>query len=273
MTQSIAFIGGGNMGFALAAGYLANSADANMDARITVADPFPDQLARYKDLAIETTTDNREAVADAGTVVLAVKPQILEQVARDIAPNLDEQLVISVAAGVPIAALEAWLGETTPIVRCMPNTPAFLGRGMTGLVANANVTAEARSAADALLRAVGDVEWFARESDLDTVTALSGSGPAYFFAMIEAMVDAGVALGMTRESALRLTARTAEGAAAMVLEGEDPGVLRVNVTSPGGTTERALSILQTGGFAQIVGQAVTGARDRSVELKEEFGNG
>ena len=269
MTQSIAFIGGGNMGFALAAGYLANAKDAS----ITVADPMTDQLARFETLPIEVTTDNQHAVAGATTVVLAVKPQILEQVARDLAAHLDGQLVISVAAGVPIDSLEAWLGATTPIVRCMPNTPAFLGKGMTGLVANKNVTEEARAAADALLRAVGDVEWFTQESDLDTVTALSGSGPAYFFAMIEAMVDAGVALGMTHESALRLTARTAEGAAAMVLDGEDPGVLRVNVTSPGGTTERALSILQQGDFAQTIGQAVTGARDRSVELKEEFGNG
>ena len=269
MTQSIAFIGGGNMGFALAAGYLANAPDA----RITVADPFAEQLARFDNLAIETTDDNHVAIRDAETVVLAVKPQILETVARDLEPLVDDQLIISIAAGVPIAALESWLGASTPIVRCMPNTPSFLGKGMTGLVANANVGAEARSRADALLATVGLVEWFEREADLDTVTAISGSGPAYFFAMIEAMVDAGVDLGLDCESALRLAARAAEGAAAIVPDGEDPGVLRVNVTSPGGTTQRALDILQNGAFAQTVAEAVKGAHDRSVELKEEFGHG
>ena len=269
MTLSIAFIGGGNMGFALAAGVLANSDDA----RVTVADPFPEQLERFASLDIETTADNHRAIEGSDTVVLAVKPQILEAVARDLAVHLSGQVVISIAAGVPLAALESWLGSDTPIVRCMPNTPAFLAKGMTGLVANANVSAAARTAADTLLRAVGDVEWFDDEAALDAVTAISGSGPAYFFAMIEAMVEAGVGLGLTPEAALRLAARTAEGAAAMVLDGEDPGELRVRVTSPGGTTERALSILQNGAFAQTVAHAVAGAHDRSVELKEEFGNG
>lgn len=264
MTTSIAFLGGGNMAHALA-----TRLSATWSGEITVADPVAVQRARF-DAPIATTADNVAAARRASVVILAVKPQIIEAVARQIAPTLDGQLVVSVAAGVPISALEGWLGTSQPIVRCMPNTPALIGAGISGLVANAFVTGAQRELTTRLLAAAGEVVWFESDTDLDIVTALSGSGPAYFFYFIEALTEAGVRLGLRPEVAKRLTVATAAGAAAMATH-EDPTMLRERVTSPGGTTERALAILAEQSFPATLDAAVRGAFHRSRELAEEFG--
>ena len=259
---AVAFVGGGNMAFALASGIAA----ANPDRPIVVSDPVAEQRARYAGRPVRVTADNRDAAIGASVVVLAVKPQIMEQVARQLAPALGrEQLVVSIAAGVRVDALRAWLGDHA-IVRCMPNTPALVGQGVTGLFASASVTAHQRDDAQGLLGAVGDTIWFDDEGDLDAVTALSGSGPAYFFAVIEALIEGGAELGLDRDVARRLVTGTAAGAAAMIGPQDDPGELRVRVTSPGGTTERALSVLEAAGVSRAFREAVRGAWERSREL-------
>ena len=260
--RNVAFIGGGNMAFALATGILR----AARDRSVVVSDPLPEQLARFTDTPIRTTPDNTEAVAGASVIVLAVKPQVMEGVARELAGVINPgQLIVSIAAGVTVSALRAWLGSSA-IVRCMPNTPALVGKGVTGLYADAGVSEAQRGEAEELLRAVGDAVWFEQEDELDAVTALSGSGPAYFFAVIEALIEGGVELGLKRDIAHRLVTGTAIGAAAMIGPHDDPGELRVRVTSPGGTTERALSVLASGGVAHTLRQAVHGAWQRSREL-------
>ena len=260
--RDIAFIGGGNMAFALATGILR----AARDRSVVVSDPLPEQLARFADTPVRTTPDNTEAVAGASVIVLAVKPQVMEGVARELAGVINPgQLIVSIAAGVTVSALRAWLGSSA-IVRCMPNTPALVGKGVTGLYADAGVSEAQRGEAEELLRAVGDAVWFEQEGELDAVTALSGSGPAYFFAVIEALIEGGVELGLKRDIAHRLVTGTAIGAAAMIGPQDDPGELRVRVTSPGGTTERALSVLASGGVAHTLRQAVHGAWQRSREL-------
>ena len=260
--RSVAFIGGGNMAFALASGILR----ADPGRSVVVSDPVPEQLARFADTPIDTTLDNMEAVQGASVIVLAVKPQMMEGVARELAGALNaQQLVVSIAAGVTASALRSWL-DSRAIVRCMPNTPALVGKGVTGLYADSGVSDAQRGEAEALLRAVGDAIWFEHEGELDAVTALSGSGPAYFFAVIEALIEGGVELGLERDIAHRLVTGTAMGAAAMVGPQDDPGELRVRVTSPGGTTERALSVLASGGVAHTLRQAVHGAWQRSREL-------
>ena len=263
-TNRIAFIGGGNMAYALA-----TRLAATQSAQIIVAEPSADRRACFG-AAVATTTNNVEAVHGANVVVLAVKPQVVETVARQVGAALDAQaLVVSIAAGVPLNAIERWLGGTRAVVRCMPNTPALVGAGISGLVANAATSALQRRATEDILRAVGDVAWFEAEADLDAVTALSGSGPAYFFYMVEALAEAGTALGLTPEVAKRLVVATAAGAAAMAAE-DDPARLREQVTSPGGTTQRALSILAERAFPETLAAAVRGAFERSRQLAQEI---
>lgn len=263
MTQRIAFVGGGNMAYALATRLAQHAFE------VVVAEPVAEQRARF-DPPVSTTPDNTFAVQGASTVVLAVKPQVLESVVREIAPSMrDGQLVVSIAAGVPMATLEGWLGNGTAVVRCMPNTPALVGAGITGLIANAAVTPVQRDEAETILRAVGEVIWFDTDVDLDAVTALSGSGPAYFFAVIEALAAAGAGIGLDPKTANRLVVATARGAAIMAA-GDDPAELRVRVTSPGGTTERALSILAEHSVHEALAEAVRGAFERSRELAREL---
>lgn len=260
----IAFVGGGNMAFAMV-----NGLRAGTSFEIAVADPVPEQLARFE--GVSTTADNAAAAAGADAVVLAVKPQ---QIAAAVtATALDPaQLVISIAAGVPMHAITGWTSAGQPIVRCMPNTPALLGAGITGAVPNGNVGAPHRTLAEHVLSAAGEVVWFDKEASLDAVTALSGSGPAYFFYLLEAMVDAGATLGVEADTARRLAVATAVGAARMAAAGDaDPATLRARVTSPGGTTERALSILASNRVDAAIRQAVEGAWHRSRELGKEFG--
>ena len=263
MTRRIAFVGGGNMAYALATRLARRTFD------VVVSEPVAEQRARFA-APVSTTPHNLVAVRGASTVVLAVKPQVLESVVREIAPGMrDDQLVVSIAAGVPMTALERWLGNGRALVRCMPNTPALVGAGISGLIANAAATPDQRNEAEAILRAAGEVVWFESDTDLDAVTALSGSGPAYFFAVIEALAVAGTNIGLDPDTARRLVVATARGAAIMAAD-DDPAELRVRVTSPGGTTARALSILDERSFPESLDAAVRGAFERSRELAREL---
>ncbi len=261
----IAFVGGGNMAFAMVNGLRASGA-----FDISVADPIAAQRERFEGVTI--TADNAAAAAGADAVVIAVKPQQMADAVRALDPD-PGQLLVSIAAGVPMRAIAGWTSPRQPIVRCMPNTPALLGAGIAGAVPNAAVRAPHRALAQDILAATGEVVWFEDEASLDAVTALSGSGPAYVFYLLEAMIEAGVDLGMDAGTARHLAVATALGAARMAGgEDADPAALRKRVTSPGGTTERALSILESNDVGATVRQAIHGAWRRSRELAEEFGN-
>jgi pyrroline-5-carboxylate reductase len=265
----ICFIGAGNMASSLISGLLNSGFEATS---IRAADPATTQLKALAERGVVTTSDNAHAIAGAEVVVLAVKPQVLGAVAQ-LLPLTAEQLVVSIAAGVPLASLQGWTTPTQPIVRCMPNTPALVGAGITALFANDNVTPSQRQQAETLLGAAGKTLWVASEDLLDAVTAVSGSGPAYFFYLMEAMIEAGQALGLDTNTAISLTIETAYGAARMARDGDTPpGALRANVTSPGGTTQRALSILDAADCQGIIRAALHGAAQRSAELAKEFGS-
>ena len=269
----LSFIGGGNMAGSLIAGLIA---DGWNPASIRVSDTDTRQLERLSQrFPIETSSDNAQAVAGADVLVLAVKPQVLEGVAHTIASSVSRvnPLVISIAAGIPEAALRQWLGDKTAIVRCMPNTPAMVQSGATGMYANPLVTDEQRSIAESILRAVGIVVWVDDEAMMDAVTALSGSGPAYIFLFIEALQASARELGLAEETAYLLALQTVFGAAKMALESqEDAATLRQRVTSPGGTTECAINTFQEGGFEKLVSKALYAAAERSRELAKEFGS-
>jgi pyrroline-5-carboxylate reductase len=269
----LSFIGGGNMACSLIAGLIA---DGWNPASIRVSDTDTRQLERLSQrFPIETSSDNAQAVAGADVLVLAVKPQVLEGIAHTIASSVSRvnPLVISIAAGIPEAALRQWLGDKTAIVRCMPNTPAMVQSGATGMYANPLVTDEQRSIAESILRAVGIVVWVDDEAMMDAVTALSGSGPAYIFLFIEALQASARELGLAEKTAYLLALQTVFGAAKMALESqEDAATLRQRVTSPGGTTERAINTFQEGGFEKLVSKALYAAAERSRELAKEFGS-
>jgi pyrroline-5-carboxylate reductase len=271
----IAFIGAGNMAASLIGGLRAQGVPAE---RIRASDPGAEQRAKVSaEHGIFICADNAEAVAGVDVIVLAVKPQVMKSVCQALAPHLTEgQLIVSIAAGIPCDSLERWLGEQAAavpaIVRCMPNTPALLGQGVSGLYATARVSAEQRHQAEQLLSAVGVALWLDDEQQIDAVTAVSGSGPAYVFLLIEAMTAAGEQLGLPRATAAQLTLQTALGAARMALESEvDAAELRRRVTSPNGTTEAAIKSFQAGGFEALVHQALTAAATRSAELAEQLG--
>lgn len=267
----IAFIGCGNMGRCLIAGLLADGFPA---ARLRAADPDGQQLERLAEqTGITGTSENATATQEADVVVLSVKPQQMHTVASGLKAALAARrpMVVSIAAGIRVADLRRWIGEL-PVVRAMPNTPALLRCGASGLYAGEGVTDEQREQAEAILRAVGLTVWVDEEEAIDAVTAVSGSGPAYFFWLMEWMENAGVRLGLAREQARLLTLQTALGAARMALEsGVDPATLRKQVTSPGGTTESALRIMQERGMGSVIEEALTGARDRAAEMAAQFG--
>jgi len=233
------------MGRSLIAGLSSSGWPQNL---IRVSDPMLEQLdaiaSRHQD--IQTFADNHTAVQGADVVLFAVKPQVIKNVAQDLANTIAQvhPLVMSIAAGVPSGALSAWLGAGTAIVRCMPNTPALLRCGITGLYANNNVNIDQRAIAETILQTVGVTLWFNDETQLDVVTAVSGSGPAYYFYLMEALEQAATELQLSSKQARMLTLHTALGAARLALETEeDPAGLRSKVTSKGGTTERAISEL------------------------------
>ena len=260
------------MARSLAGGLIANGWRAG---RILLADPDPAQRAAVeKRLRVRTYAANADVVARAEVLVLAVKPQVLPAVAAEIAPSLRRHrpLVVSIAAGIRIADLERWFGAPLPIIRVMPNTPALIHAGAAGLYANPLADQAMRETAESILRAVGIAVWLADEAQLDVVTALSGSGPAYFFLVMEALERAAIGEGLDPAAARLLTLETGYGAAKMALEsGEDPATLRARVTSPGGTTERALQILAEGGLVSLFQRALRGATARSCELADMFG--
>lgn len=271
-STSIAFIGGGNMARSLVGGLIA---DGLPPGQVTVAEPDPDKRAALqRDFGVRTTWDNAEAAAAGEVVVLAVKPQLMPGVAREIAAAINPRgaLALSIAAGIRAADLARWLGEGSAVVRAMPNTPALLRCGATVLYAGDTTSEVQRELAEAILRAVGSVSWVEDESQLDIVTALSGSGPAYFFLLAEAMADAATELGLDAELAQLLAVETALGAARMAIESdEDVASLREQVTSRGGTTEAAMQALEAGRFRKLVATAVEHAAARSQELADRFG--
>lgn len=271
--KTVAFIGCGNMAAALINGLVADGYDPE---HIWASDPDGDKRAALAARSsIRITSDNAEAVGLADVVVLAVKPQVLEEVARSLASPIAERkpLVISIAAGVREQDLQNWLGGDVALIRTMPNTPAMIQTGATVLHAGPGVTTEQKDLAESILRAVGLTRWVEDEELMDAVTALSGSGPAYFFLVMEALEAAGIELGLPEETARLLTLQTALGAARMAMESsEGTSTLRQRVTSPGGTTEKALQTLEGGNLRQMFSQALKDARDRSVELSKLLGN-
>ncbi len=268
---TIAFIGAGNMATALISGLIA---DGTRPQTLIATDPDGERLqALAERTGIRTEQDNAAAVAQADVLVMAVKPQVLEAVARDLAEAVQAHrpLVLSIAAGVQSDTLERWLGGQVALVRSMPNTPAMLQVGATGLYATADVNAEQRDQAETIMRAVGLTIWVEDEGLMDAVTALSGSGPAYLFLVIEAMESAAIELGLPADTARLLTLQTALGAARMAMEShEDPATLRQRVTSPGGTTEQALEQLEKDGLRDLFRRALAAARDRSRELSRQL---
>ncbi|PBP25091.1 NADP oxidoreductase coenzyme F420-dependent [Diplocarpon rosae] len=275
--SKLCFIGGGNMGAAIIGGLLAQGTSSKQN--ITVSEPFAATRQKVEDtLGVGTTTSNSDAARDADVLVLAVKPQVAKGVCEDLAAswissNKQElPLIVSICAGIPLNALSTWFtlgdGRAPKVIRVMPNTPALLGEGASGSFAGPGVTEDEKSLVTALLEGFGKVsEWVDREELIDVVTALSGSGPAYFFLLVEHMISSAFALGLPREQAERLAKQTALGAGRMLAESpEAPGQLRVNVTSPKGTTEAALNSFQASGLEEIVGKALKAAADRGEEL-------
>jgi pyrroline-5-carboxylate reductase len=263
---SIAFIGGGNMARSLIGALIRGGADVRS---IAIAEPEESARASLKrEFGVATHTHAADAIAGAETVILAVKPQVMRTVCAELAAALGDAapLIISIAAGIRLDQMQTWLGAL-PIVRCMPNTPALIGAGATGLFANAHASAAQRKRAETILGAAGRTAWIEREELMDTVTALSGSGPAYFFLLVEALEEAAVVQGLPRETARMLASQTCLGAGRMLVEGgEAPGKLRERVTSPGGTTAAALNAFEAGHFRELVAKAVDAAAQRGKEL-------
>jgi pyrroline-5-carboxylate reductase len=267
----ILFIGGGNMAAALIGGLVARGSAAT---DIEVVDPSQvqrDTLARRFGVNCHAAAD-AELVARCGLIVLAVKPQQMRLAATSLAPAIKDQLVISVAAGIRSADLSRWLGGHQRIVRAMPNTPALIGLGTTGLAAPESLASGDRSLAERVLGAVGSTVWVEDESQLDAVTAISGSGPAYVFLFIEALEAAAMQLGLNASQARALAQGTVMGAAQLAAQAsEPPAMLRERVTSRGGTTAAALDQFEAGDLKGLVARAARAAQQRSIELGDEFG--
>lgn len=266
-SQVVAFIGGGNMARSIIGGLVASGHPA---ADVRVAEPNASlREALVADFGVAAHAEAAGAVAGADAWVLAVKPQVMRQVCQDLAAVAQREapVLVSVAAGITTAQIDRWLGGGRAVVRTMPNTPALLGAGATGLYANPATSVRQRALAETLMSAVGRAVWIDDEARMDAVTAISGSGPAYFFALAEAMQEAGIAQGLAPETARALVVQTALGAARMMDEtGESAATLRERVTSPGGTTQAALDTFAAGGLKALVEQAVTAATRRGAEL-------
>lgn len=272
LQKRLAFIGAGNMANAIIGGLRQQGLAADL---IYASNPDTQLLTELQHAyGIHTGTSNVEMARQAEIWVLAVKPQILRQVCQEIGTLAREQrpLIISIAAGVTLEMLGDWLGaQDLPLIRCMPNTPALVGAGASGLYANAQVNAEEKASAQALMQAVGISLWVEEESLIDAVTGISGSGPAYFFLTMEALAAAGEAQGLSAEVARQLSLQTALGAARMACENTvDVAELRRRVTSPKGTTERAVQSLEAAGIRQMYQAAVQAAVARSQTLVQEL---
>ena len=269
--SKIVFIGGGNMARSLIGGLVADGLSAN---NIHVLDTQKAVLQTLKQtFAVQVHEDLATAVASADVILLAVKPQQMQEVVKSLATVWPANaLLISIAAGIRLADLGRWLQSDAAIVRAMPNTPSLVQAGATALFANDNVKEQQREQAEAILRAVGLALWLDSETKMDAVTALSGSGPAYFFLVMEAMENAAIELGLPQETARLLCLETAFGAAKMALESDLPAAtLRQQVTSPGGTTERAIHELEDGGLHGLFENALVAAALRARELGDQLG--
>jgi pyrroline-5-carboxylate reductase len=272
LANQLTILGGGNMGRALIGGLLRRG---TRPEHISVGESFaPARDALSADFGIQATPDNAAAVEAASVVVVAVKPQIAGTVLAPLQPLLQRTrpLVISIVAGIRVSALERWCGIGVPVVRAMPNRPALVGAGATGLFAPASVASAHREVAEKVLQAVGEVVWVATEEHLDVVTALSGSGPAYFFLLAELLTQGAIDLGLEPSAARRLAIATLHGAGQLVHAGDgDLARKRAEVTSKGGTTEAAVNSLAEADLRGIVARALQAATRRSRELAEQFG--
>jgi pyrroline-5-carboxylate reductase len=268
----IAFIGAGNMGSSLIGGLIKNGYPRN---KIWASDPSEEKLDHLKNnFHIETTLHNNEAINTADVIIFAIKPESFAEVLRPLADIIKKKrpLLVSIAAGILVETIEEWVGNDIPIARAMPNTPALISCGATALYANASVSEKERSLAESILRAIGLVVWVEHEPLLDIVTALSGSGPAYFFLIMESLEKAAESLGLPKETARILTLQTALGASRMALESGKPlNELRANVTSKGGTTEAAILVLEENNLREILMKALQAAKLRSKELGKVMG--
>ncbi|KAI7777713.1 hypothetical protein LA080_003134 [Diaporthe eres] len=274
-TKNISFIGGGNMAAAIISGLVSKGFDKQ---KIHVSEPWDVNRNKMADLGVKTTTSNLEAASGADVLIIAVKPQVAKTVCQELAGAWSSSaaaglpLLVSIAAGITSDSLRAWsttsAGKAPPVVRVMPNTPALVGEGASGLYAAGDVSAEQKELASALMSSVSKAtEWVDREELLDVVTGLSGSGPAYFFAIVEHLVASATRLGLPEEQATRLAKQTCFGAGKTMLESaEAPAQLRRNVTSPNGTTQAALESFEASGLAGIVDKAVEAATKRGEEL-------
>ncbi|MEK9648132.1 MAG: pyrroline-5-carboxylate reductase [Gammaproteobacteria bacterium] len=266
--NSIAFIGAGNMASALIDGLLADGWKAD---QIRASDTDQARLDLLGQKRVITSSDNSAVVSGADAIILAVKPQVIQDVLKPLKESLESSscLLISIAAGITMDNLQSWTHPEQAIVRCMPNTPALVQLGASALFANAQCSDEQRQLANNLLKAVGVVSWLKQESDMAAVTALSGSGPAYFFLLIEAMQEAAIELGLDKKTAELLCQQTALGAARLAQSSDvDVSELRRRVTSPGGTTEAALRQFESDDFNAMVARALAKAAQRSRELAE-----
>ncbi|WP_339617055.1 pyrroline-5-carboxylate reductase [uncultured Gilvimarinus sp.] len=267
--KNIVFIGAGNMAGAIISGLLEQGYPAQA-VRATTRSKESAASASER-LGIAVSDDNDEAIRWADVVVLAVKPQMLQDLCNDIKPTLEQQLIVSVAAGISADSINQWLGGDKAIVRSMPNTPSQVGAGASGLYANANVSPAERAFAEQLAGATGLFIWVEDEALMHAVTAVSGSGPAYYFLFMEAMIEAGVKLGLAPESARTLTLQTALGAATLAGKAEVPvDELKRRVMSPGGTTERAIQSFEQGGLREQVSNAMADCAARSETLAREL---
>jgi pyrroline-5-carboxylate reductase len=266
----IGFIGGGNMATALIGGLADKLTPA---ANIHVVDPYVEALEKLRQKFGVTSAERIDTtLAGCDVIVLAVKPQQMKEVVAQLRPQISKQLVLSIAAGIRAVDLSRWLGGHSAIVRTMPNTPALIGQGITGMVAMAGVSTEQRAAADAIMRAVGATVWLDDEALIDPVTAVSGSGPAYVFYFIEAMQQAAQEMGLTAEQGTQLAIATFVGASQLAAQSQEPvSLLRERVTSKGGTTYAALTSMEASGVKEAICKALKAAAARGKELGEEFG--
>ena len=266
----ICFIGGGNMATALIGGLAGKLTDG---VNIHVVDLNVDSLGRlHQKFGVSTAEQIDAKLADADVIVLAVKPQQMRGVVLQILPHLGAQVILSIAAGIRGVDLSRWLNGYGAIVRTMPNTPALIGQGITGMVALPGVSASQRAATDAIMRAVGATVWLDDEALIDPVTAVSGSGPAYVFYFIEAMQQAALEMGLTQQQGMQLALATFTGAAQLAAQSDEPiALLRERVTSKGGTTHAALMSMEADGVKDAIVRALKAAAARGKELGEEFG--
>ncbi len=268
LNQNICFIGGGNMAQALIGGLLSRGLPTT---RITVSDPVEQIRHILEEKNIQTTTDNVDAIKHADVVVLAVKPQVLATVLQPLKGLLSDKLVISIIAGAEIQTISDLIGGSQRIVRVMPNTPALVQTGAHGIYASEAVNAQDRELTSQILAATGLTIWVDNEAQIDAVTAVSGSGPAYFFYLMESMIRAGKNLGLDEKVATALTLQTALGAAQMAITSSNsPTELRKNVTSPNGTTQAALEVFDRAQISQNIQAALAAAQKRSQELAQEL---